>query len=372
MKIKNINCWIVETDHPKYAFRWREGLQGSGDGTSIEKKPLKAIIRIDTDQNIYGSTETRNAYSALSLVERRFKTLIGNNPLMTEKLWQLIWELDRIEEIPMYHLGLVDEMLWDIKSKVAKMPIYKMIGGNSNIVKSYASTVTWETMNEYEKHIKECMDVGFTAFKLHAWGDVKEDALLSKNLRKWTGPNADLMFDGSAGWDYVDALRFGKIIQDEGYLWYEEPMREFELGSYSKLCEKLDIPILAAETSDGCHWNMATWIQARALDMTRANCSFKGGITGSLKISHLAESHGMRTQVHGMGFANAQLCAAITNNDYYEQLVMSSEQIKNLNNDIHGSLKINEGFLNVSDQPGLGYEYDWDWIENNALTKIVV
>ena len=49
MKIKNINCWIVETDHPKYAFRWREGLQGSGDGTSIEKKPLKAIIRIDAE-----------------------------------------------------------------------------------------------------------------------------------------------------------------------------------------------------------------------------------------------------------------------------------------------------------------------------------
>ena len=128
------------------------------------------------------------------------------------------------------------------------------------------------------------------------------------------------MFDGSAGWDYVDALEFGKAIQDLGFLWYEEPMREFYLGAYTKLCEKLDIPILAAETSDGVHWNMASWIEASALDMTRVSSFYKGGFTGSMKIAHMSESFGMRAQVHGMGLENAQLCAAISNNDYYEQL----------------------------------------------------
>ena len=142
--------------------------------------------------------------------------------------------------------------------------------------------------------------MGFTAFKLHAWGDAKDDAKLCRNLR-WTGPDAVLMFDGSAGWDYVTSLWFGRVLEDEGFLWYEEPMREFELRSYNKLCDALDIPVLAAETSDGCHWNVATWIQLGALDMTRTNPVFKGGITGALKIAHLAESHGMRCQVHGMG-----------------------------------------------------------------------
>ena len=42
-------------------------------------------------------------------------------------------------------------------------------------------------MGEYERHIKECADEGFVAFKLHAWGDWKEDAKLCRNLRKWTG-----------------------------------------------------------------------------------------------------------------------------------------------------------------------------------------
>ena len=102
MKIVNISCWVIEAEHPKYAYRWRNGLQGSGDGTNLKKNPVKAIIRIDTDENIYGSIETHNALSALSLVERRFKNFIGANPLMSENLWHEMWELDRIEEIPLY------------------------------------------------------------------------------------------------------------------------------------------------------------------------------------------------------------------------------------------------------------------------------
>ena len=65
----------------------------------------------------------------------------------------------------------------------------------------------------------------------------------------------------------------------------------------------------------------------------------------------------MRAQVHGMGLENAQICAAISNNDYYEQLIMNEEQIKGL--DKLGPLAIVDGNLTVSDEPGLGYHYDW-------------
>jgi L-alanine-DL-glutamate epimerase-like enolase superfamily enzyme len=168
----------------------------------------------------------------------------------------------------------------------------------------------------------------------------------------------------------VNALEFGKAIQDLGFLWYEEPMREFHLGSYTKLCEKLDIPILAAETSDGVHGNMATWIENKALDMTRVSTFYKGGFTGSMKVAHLSESHGMRAQVHGMGLENAQICAAISNNDYYEQLVMNEEQIKSL--DKLGPLSIVDGNLTVSDEPGIGYEFDEKKLDETALTKVSV
>lgn len=368
MRITEITCWLVEGEHLAHPFRWRKGLPGSGDGTPEGKKPVEAIIRVDTDEGLYGATRVPQGQAMMSLVERRLKRLVGEDPLLTERLWWLVWEIDRIEEIPVRQLGVLDCLAWDIKSKKAGMPVYQMLGGNDRRVPAYASTVTWDRMEEYERHIKHCMDVGFTAFKLHAWGDAKEDARLCRNLRRWTGPEADLMFDGSAGWDYATSLRFGRVLEDQGFLWYEEPMREFELGSYVKLCDALDIPVLAAETPDGCHWNMATWIRMGALDMTRTSWFFKGGLTGAMKVAQLSDSFGMRCQVHGMGLPNAQLCAAIRINDYYEQLVIDGEQIDGLAG--LGPLAIKDGYLTVSDEPGMGEDFDWAEVERTALAKV--
>ena len=89
-----------------------------------------------------------------------------------------------------------------------------------------------------------------------------------------------------------------------------------------------------------------------------------------MKIAHLAESFGMRAQVHGMGFENAQICAAILNNDYYEQLVINEDQIRGLSG--LGTLAINDGYLQVSQSPGLGYVHDWSELDRTALRKITV
>jgi L-alanine-DL-glutamate epimerase-like enolase superfamily enzyme len=369
MKITGFTVWIAEGD-PGPKFIWRKGIPGSHGDIPRGTKPLKAFVRMETDTGLWSAICVGPGVAIADLVQRRYHEFIGDDPLLTERLWSKMWEIDRIEEINLRALGLLDILAWDIKSQAARMPIYKMLGGNDTRVPAYASTVTWPTMDAYERHIKTCRDLGFKAFKLHAWGDVDQDCLLARNLRKWVGPDADLMFDGSAGWDYVDALKVGQVLQDAGYLWYEEPMREFYLGAYTKLCEKLDIPILAAETSDGVHWNMASWIEARALDMTRVNAHYKGGFTGSMKIAGLSQSFGMRTQVHGMGLENAQLCAAIPNNDYYEQLVMTEEQILGL--DKQGPLSIVDGYLNVRDEPGLRNQFDWKHLDKTALKTIVV
>ena len=69
-----------------------------------------------------------------------------------------------------------------------------------------------------------------------------------------------------------------------------------------------------------------------------------------------------------MGIGAAHLCGAIPNNDYYEQLVLSTEQIKNLKN--LQSLPIVEGYLTVPDQPGLGPEPDWKRLEKTAIAVV--
>ena len=127
--------------------------------------------------------------------------------------------------------------------------------------------------------------------------------------------------------------------------------------------------MLAAETSDGAHWNAATWIQDGALDMMRTNPDMKAGLTGALKIAHLAECHGMKAQVHGMGVGQAHLCGAIRNNDYYEQLVISSQQIRGLKNPA-GLMPIMAGVLAVPEAPGLGWEFDWVALEKTAIAVV--
>jgi L-alanine-DL-glutamate epimerase-like enolase superfamily enzyme len=368
MKITDIRCYVVEDEHPVYPFRWRKGLPGSGDGTPASERPKWAILRMDTDEGIIGATKIADGEAVASLTRRRLKSFAGENPLMTERLWTLMWEIDRIEEVRMAHLGLIDLLAWDVKAKKAGLPLYQLLGGNEAKVRAYASTVTWDTMEEYERHIKECVDVGFTAFKLHAWGDAKEDAKLSRNLRKWCGDDAELMFDGSAGWDLVTSLEFGRVMEECNFFWYEEPMREFNLGAYAQLADQLSVPVLAAETSDGVHWNAATWIDMKALDMIRTSSFYKGGITGALKIAHLAESHGLRAQVHGMGIANAHLCAAIPNNDFYEQLVFSSAHIASLRQS--PALPIVDGWITAPETPGLSGEMDWDRLEKQALAIV--
>lgn len=365
MKITDIRCYVVESPSQSGRFDWRHGLPGSGDG--VRGNERTAILRMDTDAGITGVTRAPRGDGVADLTRRRLKGLIGQNPLNTERLWHLVWEIDRIEEIQINALGLIDLLAWDIKAKRAGLPLYQMIGGHDPAIPVYASTVTWPDMDTFERNIKLCLDMGYRHFKLHAWGDVAEDAALARNLRKWAGPDAQLMFDGSAGWDYVDALRFGRVLEGENYLWYEEPMREFDLDSYRRLTGKLDIPVLACETSDGCHWNAAQWIKSGALNMMRTSSHMKGGITGALKIAHLAESFGMRAQVHAMGFANLHLAAAIPNNDFYEQIVIDEDHIKSLPT---AEIPVIDGFVHAPDTPGIEPDVDWDAIEAQAVAVI--
>jgi len=356
MKITDIKCYVLPYKPKPIPFHWRKGLRIPDYG---EHTLYSGVLRVDTDEGYIGHAGGPG-YRLADIVAGFYKAeFLGLNPLNTEEIWHRQWEMRRSS---VSEVGIMDRACWDIKSQKAGLPLYQLLGGNNPKVPAYASTVTWDTMDEYERHIKESRDEGFFAFKLHATGDARWDAKLARNLRKWVGDDADLMFDASDGWDYVTALWFGRVLEEVNFLWYEEPMREYDLPSYAQLCAVLDIPILGAETCEGSHWNMATWIQMRALDMVRVSTA-KGGYTGAIKVAHLAEAFGMRAQVHGY---DRHLCAAIPNNDYAEILVINTEQIKGLKNDPAQGPVI-DGYVTTPDTPGLGPQPDWAELERQAV-----
>jgi L-alanine-DL-glutamate epimerase-like enolase superfamily enzyme len=317
MKITAVDVEVTERPGPVY--RWRDGIPG-GDGRQVRAK-----LTIRTDEGIEGVAYSGRGVIVQDLVNRRLREeLIGQDPLMKEYLWHRVWEVDRIEEFPIYFLGLADIALWDITAKAANLPLYKLIGGFRERIPAYASTATFGSIEEYLDVADQCLEYGFRAIKLHAWGRARDDAKLGQALRAHVGPEIDLMYDGSAGFDFVDALYLGRALEEAGFLWYEEPMREFSIDAYRRLASDLAIPLLSGETSDGVHFNIADFIAFNAADIVRTSTGLRGGVTGALRIAHLAEAHHMRAEVHGGGLPNLHLCCAIPNTTYYESLVYTN------------------------------------------------
>lgn len=339
-------------EHP---YVWRRGLPGSGDTQEF------TILVVRTDDGYEGFSSIPRGAIARDLIDRRIRPeLLGKDPLLKEFLWERMWELDRIEEFPLYMLGAVDIALWDITAKVANMPLWQLIGGNSERIQAYASTVTYGSIEEYLDVADQCIELGYRAIKLHAFGDVKQDAALGHALRAHVGDDIELLYDGSAGFDLLDSIRLGRELEAAGFGWYEEPMREFNIRSYRRLCEELDIPVLAAETSDGAHYNVADFIVQEAADLVRVSTFYKGGVTGALRVAHLADSFGVRAEMHGSSLPNLHVACAIPNNTYFEVLVFGNPVVFGFPVDA-------QGYVTAPSLPGIGWSYDVDDLESRAV-----
>jgi len=322
MRITHVEAHSVPIAGVHPPFAWRHGLRGAPpDGAG-------AVLRIGTESGAEGVAlaPRRGAGWILpDIVDRVLRDeLIGADALQREWLWHRLWELDRTEEFPLYILGLVDTALWDLAGRVANQPTWQLLGGFRRSIPAYASTVTFATVEEYLDVVTQCLELGYPAIKLHAWGDARADARLCLRVREHVGPVVPLMYDGSAAFDLPDAVYLGDALADAGYLWYEEPIREFSVTAYRWLSERVRVPLCVAETSDGVHMNAADFIASGSASFVRTSAELRGGITGAIRIAHLADAFRLRAEVHGMGNYSQHLCMAIPNTTYYESLVMST------------------------------------------------
>jgi L-alanine-DL-glutamate epimerase-like enolase superfamily enzyme len=343
MKIVDVTVDLVEISLDGPVYRWRDGLPPP------EKEVTVGVVRIHTDDGVVGEVPTLRGVIVRDIVERRVRDeLIGADPLRREWLWHRVWELDRIEELPLYALGLVDIALWDLAGKVAGVPVHRLLGSFRDSIPAYASTVTYESVEEYLDIADQCLDRGFTANKLHAWGDARRDADLCQRLRAHVGDGVPLMYDGSGAFNLSDSVYLGRALSEAGYLWYEEPMRELNITAHRWLADAVDVPLLVGETSPGAHMNIADFISSGCAKYVRTCAARKGGITGGLRIAHLAEAFMMNAEVHGMDPVNQHLCMAIPNTTYYEAIVAG--------NPIRTGSEVGpDGTVQAPTEPGIGW-----------------
>jgi L-alanine-DL-glutamate epimerase-like enolase superfamily enzyme len=151
----------------------------------------------------------------------------------------------------------------------------------------------------------------------------------------------------------------------------EEPMDVASMSSYVWLCAQTSLPILGPEIAGGKAQVRAEWIKAGACDMVRGGVHDVGGITPLMKIAHLAESFNMDMEVHGTGIGNLTvLCAMSSPGRYYERGLLhpfiDHEVPPPWLNKLADPMD-EEGFVHISQGPGLGQDINWDYIRDNRV-----
>ena len=120
MRITDVKIYLLNNDKDNRKFNWRKGLAGPDRYGNTNH----AIIRIMTDEGIEGYATYSNADYVGNIAKRYFRDLlIGQDPLQKELIYHNIWEIDRLEYLPLPFFGLVDVALWDIFSKKGKRQI---------------------------------------------------------------------------------------------------------------------------------------------------------------------------------------------------------------------------------------------------------
>ena len=375
------------TDISVQTFRYLSNTVRDSEGhghPGPEHEASASLTTIHTDEGIEGHFFAGMSKATLDLVR---SLLIGADPFYNEKICQLLKERQRLNltNLTDKHLTTIDCAIWDIKGKATGQPVHKLLGAVRDKAPAYASTMCGDdlenglaTPEDYARYAEWCVKVrGYPAYKLHTWQppykgapNAKKDIAACAAVREAVGADVPLMLDPFHYYSRNDALYLARELEKLDYAWMEEPMDEHSMSSYVWLCENTLLNICGPETAEGKMHTRAEWIKAGACDIVRGGIGDVGGITPLMKIAHLAESFGMNMEVHGGGVGNLHVICAIENTTFYERGLLHPfidwEKPKPWLNKLADPMD-NEGFVHVSQEPGLGQDINFDYIRENLV-----
>ena len=283
--------------------------------------------------------------------------------------------------------GPLDIALWDWTGKKLNCSISALLGGFKNKLPAYASTYHGDrnggldSKEAYADFAEYCYELGYKAFKIHGWndGNAKEEAENVLHVAKSVGERMTLMLDPACELKtFADALYVGRACDEANFFWYEDPYRDSGVSAFShkRLREMIKTPILQTEHIRGLE-PKADFLIAGGTDFLRMDPEYDMGITGGMKIAHLAESFGIDVEIHACGPAHRHMMSAIRNTNFYE-IALVGPDCPNAIPPVYScgySDMLNcidkDGFVSVPQGIGLGVTYDWDYIRKNTVNKRV-
>lgn len=338
-------------------------------------KSQLGLLTVTTDQGVQGhaflGSAMRSAHhDAPSLIQYLKPIVLGQDPLQRERLYQALSQ--RIRNTTYRAIGAVDVALWDIAGKVAGLPVHRLLGSYRDRLPAYASSAVLPSRDAYAEEAARFKSDGWTAYKIHPPTEPAVDIEVCRAVRSAVGDGFTVMLDSTWAYQYPEALRVGKAIEELGFHWYEDPLADDDLLSYVKLKQQLRIPILATEYTPGGLTAFAPWLVHQATDFLRGDVAVKGGITALVKAAHLAEAFHMNFEIHHGGnslnnVANLHVTMAIRNCEFFEVLLPAGAQKYGLAQDIEVD---RQGLVHAFDGPGLGAAIDFALIERKKTAVL--
>lgn len=345
-------------------------------------------VRIETRGGAHGEYVTHWVGTPSSFAQAAMLAphLIGRDPDAREAIWQ-----DLKREVRAYdHMGHgpLDIALWDLAGRMRSVSIARLLGGFRTKLPTYASTYHGQeepgglnSPEAFAEYATKCRSEGFAGFKIHGWhnGEIAREIATIHAVRRAVGDGFPLMLDPACQLrTWMDALAVGRACDEAGFFWYEDPYRDSGIApeGHKRLRERLRTPLLVCEHVRGIE-SKAAFILAGGGDMIHVDPEYDLGITGAMKIAAFCQALGLDIQYHACGPAHRAVMAATPNTHFYEMALIGpampnavppvyacgySDQTAGLAPD---------GTVSVPDGPGLGVQYDWDFIARNRDQHLV-
>jgi L-alanine-DL-glutamate epimerase-like enolase superfamily enzyme len=342
--------------------------------TDVRAYPLKtrtALVRVFTDEGVEGIGECSpmNVPIMCNFVETALKPLIvGKNPLDNEQLWNAMY-------FPTYKLGVqgtqpscisgIDIALWDIKGKVAGMPVYQLLGGafrrTFTMYKSIGGGAKF-TPKQMLAEVEKAYDQGFRAFKIRMdWGPYPQDVNPAKDLemfrlcREFLAKDLPLSFDANNGYSVSTAIQQGRKFEDLGIYHFEEPVPQFDYEGIRKVADALDVPVSAGE-HEYTRWQFRDLIKDASPDLLQPDIVKCCGITEMKRIAVLAETYDRsilphQTQPSIGNAASLHLCSTLPTSNRPHEYTGPRPELDELFLD---PWEFKDGQITIPERPGLG------------------
>jgi L-alanine-DL-glutamate epimerase-like enolase superfamily enzyme len=273
--------------------------------------------------------------------------VVGEDAFLIRAIRDKLWKLTDYHGtlgLALFGIAGIDIALWDTVGRALGQPVWRLLGAQRDRVPAYAM-VGWLNYDRdtLQRIATEAMEQGFVGVKMKVGAPtLKEDVQRIEAVRAAIGRDALLMVDANQVFSRNEALRRGRVYEELGCYWFEEPLRADDTDGLAELAHELTIPIASGENNYGKR-QFRPLFERRAVDIVQPDLRRAGGLTECLEIGLLADAFNVLYASHGGG-AHLHVLAALPNTLFMESGLLGGGAQE----------RLVDGCYLLPEEPGLG------------------